>query len=111
MAPSPVGTYRITPALVDPAGKLGNYTVTSTNGTLTVNAAPTANFLFVNNQAATGNSIASYSVAADGTLSAPTGSPLAAGGLGAHPACSAFHPPALRACHHLLFVSTNGGAT
>ena len=51
-ATSPVGTYPITLALVDPAGKLGNYTVTSANGTLTVNAAPTANFLFVNNQAA-----------------------------------------------------------
>ncbi len=33
---SPVGSYPITPALVDPNGKLGNYTVTITNGTLTV---------------------------------------------------------------------------
>ncbi|HEX3586999.1 MAG TPA: MBG domain-containing protein, partial [Candidatus Angelobacter sp.] len=39
-AASPVGTYPITPALVDPTGKLGNYTVTSTNGTLTVTPAP-----------------------------------------------------------------------
>jgi hypothetical protein len=35
-----VGTYPIVPALVDPTNKLGNYTVTSTNGTLTVTAAP-----------------------------------------------------------------------
>jgi hypothetical protein len=35
-----VGTYPIVPALVDPTNKLGNYTVTSTNGTLTVTPAP-----------------------------------------------------------------------
>lgn len=35
-ATSPVGTYPIVPALVDPTGKLGNYTVTSNNGTLTI---------------------------------------------------------------------------
>jgi len=39
-AASPVGTYPITPALVDPTSKLGNYTVTSTNGTLTVTPSP-----------------------------------------------------------------------
>ena len=39
-AVSAVGTYPITPALVDPANKLGNYTVTSNNGTLTVTPAP-----------------------------------------------------------------------
>ena len=39
-AASNVGPYPITPALVDPAGKLGNYTVTSNNGTLTVSTAP-----------------------------------------------------------------------
>ena len=38
-ASSPVGTYPITPTLVDPSGKLSNYTVSTTNGTLTVNAA------------------------------------------------------------------------
>ena len=38
--PATSGTYPITPALVDPAGKLGNYTVTSNNGTLTVTHAP-----------------------------------------------------------------------
>jgi len=37
---SPVGTYSIVPTLVDPTGKLANYAVTSTNGTLTVTAAP-----------------------------------------------------------------------
>jgi hypothetical protein len=36
---SPVGTYPIVPTLVDPAGKLSNYTVTSNNGSLTVNPA------------------------------------------------------------------------
>jgi hypothetical protein len=36
---SPVGTYAIVPTMVDPAGKLGNYTVNSTNGTLTVTPA------------------------------------------------------------------------
>jgi hypothetical protein len=35
---SPVGTYPIAPTLLDPNGKLGNYTVSSTNGTLTVTA-------------------------------------------------------------------------
>ena len=35
-----MGTYPITPALVDPTNKLGNYTVTSTNGTLTITPAP-----------------------------------------------------------------------
>jgi 6-phosphogluconolactonase (cycloisomerase 2 family)/Zn-dependent membrane protease YugP len=107
-ATSPVGTYPITPALVDPAGKLGNYTVTSNNGTLTVNAAPTANFVFVNNQAATGNSIAGYSVAANGTLTALAGSPVATGGLGANAACSSVNRLALSAGNNLLFVS-NGG--
>ena len=37
---SPVGTYPITPGLVDASGKLGNYSVTTNAGTLTVNAAP-----------------------------------------------------------------------
>ncbi len=37
---SGVGTYPIVPTLVDPALKLGNYTVTSNNGTLTVSPAP-----------------------------------------------------------------------
>src|SRR5205823_9529727 len=37
---SAVGSYPIVPALADPTNKLGNYTVTSTNGTLTVNQAP-----------------------------------------------------------------------
>src|SRR5258707_1165403 len=45
IATSPAGTYPITPALVDPAGKLGNYTVTSTTGTLPVKDAPTTNFV------------------------------------------------------------------
>ena len=40
---SPVGTYPITPTLVDPQGKLSNYNVSTTNGTLTVTpAAPPA---------------------------------------------------------------------
>jgi 6-phosphogluconolactonase (cycloisomerase 2 family) len=111
IATSPAGTYPITPALIDPAGKLGNYTVTSSNGTLTVNAAPTANFLFVNNQAATGNSIASYSVAVDGTLSALAGSPVATGGLGANAACSSVNRLALSAGNNLLFVSNGGDQT
>ena len=34
-----MGSYPITPTLVDPSGKLGNYTVSSTNGTLNVTAA------------------------------------------------------------------------
>jgi 6-phosphogluconolactonase (cycloisomerase 2 family) len=38
-AASPVGGYPITPSLVDPTAKLGNYSVTSTNGTLTVSPA------------------------------------------------------------------------
>src|SRR5206468_1370051 len=38
-ANSPAGTYPIIPALVDPTGKLGNYTVTINNGTLTVTTA------------------------------------------------------------------------
>src|SRR5205823_5058681 len=37
---SAVGTYAIVPALADPTYQLGNYTLTSTNGTLTVNKAP-----------------------------------------------------------------------
>jgi hypothetical protein len=39
---SPVGTYAIAPVLVDPNGRLGNYSVSSTNGTLTVAPAPLA---------------------------------------------------------------------
>jgi uncharacterized repeat protein (TIGR01451 family) len=38
-AASPAGSYPITPTLVDPGLKLGNYNVTSTNGTLTVTQA------------------------------------------------------------------------
>jgi uncharacterized repeat protein (TIGR01451 family) len=37
---SDVGTYPIIPALVDPALKLGNYSVTSINGVLTINPSP-----------------------------------------------------------------------
>jgi hypothetical protein len=36
---SPVGAYSITPTLVDPSGKLNNYTVSSINGTLTISEA------------------------------------------------------------------------
>ncbi len=36
---SPVGSYTITPVLSDPGNKLGNYTVTTNAGTLTVTAA------------------------------------------------------------------------
>jgi len=39
-AASPVGTYPIVPTLVDPGGKLTNYTVVSNNGILTVAPAP-----------------------------------------------------------------------
>ncbi len=39
---SAAGTYPITPALVDPNGRLANYVVTSTNGTLTVLGQPAA---------------------------------------------------------------------
>jgi len=39
-AASPVGSYPITPTLSDPNGRLVNYTLTSANGTLTVNRAP-----------------------------------------------------------------------
>src|SRR6185437_7068905 len=39
-AASPVGTYPLSATLVDPNSKLGNYTVTSNNGTLTVTPAP-----------------------------------------------------------------------
>src|SRR5262249_48519725 len=35
-----IGTFAIVPTLVDPTAKLGNYTVTSANGTLTVAPAP-----------------------------------------------------------------------
>ena len=38
-ATSAPGTYPIIPTLVDPTGKLGNYTVTVNNGTLTITAA------------------------------------------------------------------------
>ena len=34
-----VGTYPLVPSLVDPGGKLGNYAVTSNNGTLTIGPA------------------------------------------------------------------------
>jgi hypothetical protein len=44
---SPVGTYAITPVLSDPGGRLGNYTVTSTNGTLTVTQAATTTVVSV----------------------------------------------------------------
>jgi hypothetical protein len=39
-ATSPVGTYSIVPTLADPTGKLANYVVSSTNGTLTILQAP-----------------------------------------------------------------------
>src|SRR6185503_13253621 len=39
-ATSPVGGYPITSSLNDPDGKLGNYTVSSVNGTLTITAIP-----------------------------------------------------------------------
>jgi hypothetical protein len=39
-ASSDVGSYAITPVLADPNGRIGNYTVSSTNGTLSVTPAP-----------------------------------------------------------------------
>jgi hypothetical protein len=44
VAISPPGTYPITPDLVDPNQRLGNYSVASTNGTLTVTAGPPPTF-------------------------------------------------------------------
>ena len=38
-AASPVGAYAIAPSLVDPDGRLANYSVSSTNGTLTISQA------------------------------------------------------------------------
>ena len=46
-AASPVGSYPITPTLVDPSGKLSNYSVSTTNGTL--NVTPAALTVVVNN--------------------------------------------------------------
>ncbi len=107
VATSPVGTYAIVPALVDPAGALVNYTVTVNNGILTVNTAPTANFVFVNNQTAA-NSISGYSVSVDGTLTALAGSPFATGGSSTSTACSAVDRITLSTGNNLLFVSNNG---
>jgi len=42
---SPPGAYPIVPTLSDPGGRLGNYTVSSTNGTLTVTQAATTTTL------------------------------------------------------------------
>jgi uncharacterized repeat protein (TIGR01451 family) len=39
-SPVAVAAYTLVPVLVDPNGKLGNYTVTITNGTLTITKAP-----------------------------------------------------------------------
>jgi len=39
-AASPVGTFAIVPAFVDPGAKLGNYTITVTGGVLTITPAP-----------------------------------------------------------------------
>ena len=39
-AASPVGNYTLNPILVDPTGKLGNYTVTTKTAALTINKAP-----------------------------------------------------------------------
>ena len=65
----------------------------------------------MNNQAATGNSIAGYSVAVDGTLTALSGSPTLTGGLGANAACSSVNRLALSAGNNLLFVSNGGDQT
>lgn len=78
-ASSPVGTYPILPGLRDPNDRLGNYSVTTTNGNLSVTAAPlsvTAN----NATRVYGQSnptfTASYSGFVNGdTLSVLTGSP------------------------------------
>jgi hypothetical protein len=48
---SPVGTYPITPVLSDPDNKLGNYTVTTNNGTLTI--APALLSVIANNKSRT----------------------------------------------------------
>ena len=50
---SPTGFYAITPALIDPDSKLGNYTVALSNGTLTVNAASPIPLTFTSPAAAT----------------------------------------------------------
>ena len=42
VATSPVGSYPIVPVLVDPAGRLGNYTVQTVNGTFTITTAAAA---------------------------------------------------------------------
>jgi hypothetical protein len=44
-AASPVGSYPITASLNDPLGRLGNYTVQSTNGTLSITPAATSALL------------------------------------------------------------------
>jgi hypothetical protein len=76
---SPVGAYPIVPTVVDPTNKLGNYTVTSNNGTLTVN--PALLTITANNAAKTLNAplpmlSASYSGFVNGDTAASLGGTL-----------------------------------
>jgi phospholipase C len=64
---SAAGTYPITATLNDPDGKLANYTVTSNQGTLTVNQAETA----VTTSASPSSSSAGQSVTFTATVSSP----------------------------------------
>ena len=65
---SPVGTYPITPALVASAATLSNYTVTITNGTLTVTAAGPVCTVEVRNDAYEANKNQQLSIVAKGIL-------------------------------------------
>jgi hypothetical protein len=78
-AASPAGTYPIVPGLNDPNNRLGNYIVTTNNGTLTVNA---ANDLFVNRKTISGVSNTLFSSNANATKE--PGEPNHAGNSGGH---------------------------
>ena len=68
---SPVGIYAITPTLVDPNGRLVNYTVTTNNGVLTVNkATPTITTMPIATAITYGQTLAS-STLSGGVVSAP----------------------------------------
>jgi hypothetical protein len=89
-ATSPVGTYDITPALVDPDHKVGNYVVTLTPGKLTITKAPQA---------------ISFAPIPPQTFGAGPVTPTATGGASGNPVTFAVDPASAGVC------SLSAGAT
>jgi hypothetical protein len=70
---SPAGTFPITPVLADPNNRLGNYNVSSTNGTLTITPASSSTAMSSSGSPSNLNALVTFTATVSSTAGTPTG--------------------------------------